>query len=313
TFGHYSGYSPIATTGFTLGTGEILGLSNLTTATDSGPAMANDYFQNDVGAAPLAAFTAQPSSYGSAPSGDKPLRKNYNNSGNPYATNVDDILNLSSPPTNGDVAWQTSGYSLTSLVNATTYQGYTTGPAHWGKTFFISPPDPRAPVGNVPTDTGWLPGDWRQRFFLNSAKTAGLSDNTKLWGPTGTSPSALAPATSSSSVNYYINYAAILRWLKTCGSNPFPNQLRSGRINYYTAIPDTSNPANDSALNTRFYVQAPTDLNERFWKQYIDFVLGVSQTGVSSGVPTYTNTQASTGYGADFNWGTTKISAKPTT
>ncbi len=48
----------------------------------------------------------------------------------------------------------------------------------------------------------------------------------------------------------------------------FPPQLQSGRIVYYTQIP--------TSIDTSTW--PPTDLNQRFWKDYIDYVLGVIQT-----------------------------------
>src|SRR5205814_2219142 len=73
--------------------------------------------------------------------------------------------------------------------------------------------------------------------------------------------------------------------------NPFPTTLQGGRIRYYSAPPNY----NDTALNTRWWAAnlgtastgALTDLNERFWKDYIDFVLGVQANGAG----TYSNVQ----------------------
>ena len=43
--------------------------------------------------------------------------------------------------------------------------------------------------------------------------------------------------------NYIINYKAILSWLSNTGANPFPAQLRSGNILYYTRdSPPTCRP-----------------------------------------------------------------------
>ena len=75
-----------------------------------------------------------------------------------------------------------------------------------------------------------------------------------------------------SNSNYTIDYPAILNFIKNVGTNPFPSQLQSGRIVYYTSIPST--------IDTSSF--PPSDLNQRFWKQYIDYVLGVVQTGSSS-------------------------------
>src|SRR5262249_4715318 len=98
-----------------------------------------------------------------------------------------------------------------------------------------------------------------------------------------------------------INYNAILNWLKT-GPNPFPPQLRSGGVLYYDAIPSTID-------NSTF---PPTDPNQRFWKEYIDEVLGVQQTGGTAGSPVYSVVTQYRGYGADFGWGTLQVTAPPT-
>src|SRR5207253_11184056 len=56
------------------------------------------------------------------------------------------------------------------------------------------------------------------------------------------------------------NYPAVLAWLKT-GPKTMPPNLRAGRILFYTQIPsDCTTPANQ---------------DEWFWREYIDYVLGV--------------------------------------
>ncbi|WP_406698668.1 Tad domain-containing protein [Singulisphaera sp. Ch08] len=151
------------------------------------------------------------------------------------------------------------------------FKGYTRGPRYWGKTFFLWPPDPRTA------------NDWRQKFF-------GTNDNTKLWDTSG---NWRVP----SSTTYSINYTAILAWIKQT-PNPFPTKLRAGRILYYDAIPST--------ISTSSY--PPSDLNQRFWKEYIDYVIGLYQKTSSS----WDVVTKYTGYGDDYTWGTMKISAKPT-
>src|SRR5205823_948034 len=81
-----------------------------------------------------------------------------------------------------------------------------------------------------------------------------------------------------------------------------------GRIVYYTQIPD--------AIDTSSF--PPTDLNQRFWKDYIDYVLGLVQLSANSWEVTtgrdtarYGSTVGLTGYGGDFTWGTVQIKAKP--
>ncbi|SIO31616.1 Putative Flp pilus-assembly TadE/G-like [Singulisphaera sp. GP187] len=169
-----------------------------------------------------------------------------------------------------------NGYTATPFTNYTgptvpEFKGYTRGPGYWGKTFFIWPPDPRTA------------NDWRQKFF-------GTTDNTALWDSSG---NWKVPSSST----YSINYAAILAWIKQT-PNPFPTKLRAGRILYYDAIPTT--------ISTSSY--PPSDPNQRFWKEYIDYVIGLYQKSSSS----WDVVTKYTGYGDDYTWGTVKISAKPT-
>ena len=72
--------------------------------------------------------------------------------------------------------------------------------------------------------------------------------------------------------------------------NPFPTQLRAGRIKYYGSIP--------TAITGTWPSYGSTD--QRFWVEFIDHVLGFRQT--SAGV--YTDISAMAGYGSDFTWGT---------
>src|SRR5690606_29271047 len=92
------------------------------------------------------------------------------------------------------------------------------------------------------------------------------------------------------------NYTAILQWLKASPC-PFPSRLQSGRILYYDAIPDSISSS-----------WPPSNQNERFWRDYINYVLGLIQYGSSS----YEEITDRTGYGDDYTWGTIRISAKPT-
>jgi hypothetical protein len=137
-----------------------------------------------------------------------------------------------------------------------------------------------------------MPCDWRARFFTTPSG-APLMDNSLMWS----SGQLRAP----SSTTYLINYNAILDWIQNCGPNPFPAQMRAGGIVYYTAIPST--------INTATF--PPPDPNQRFWKEYIDEVLGVQQTGGSGSNPTYSVTSQFSGYGADVAWGTVASSGQP--
>src|SRR5262249_27142372 len=77
-------------------------------------------------------------------------------------------------------------------------------------------------LNDVIEHLGTRPCDWRLRFFRTM-------DNTKLFNSSG---SLNMPGGST----YTINYNEILRWIAQ-GPNPFPAQLRAGRVRYYSAIP----------------------------------------------------------------------------
>ena len=250
--------------------GNYYNLANVTVETTSGPAMVDHFYQNNYGASPVKAFTAAADTYQDTPGGDVP-RKN----GSTWVKTV-----------NGMTSSDKTAFSAGGLGFGTTFHGYTQGPRYWGKTFFIWPADPRI----VPTQlTGQTLGhlaipDWRMRFF-------GTTNNTKLFDSSG---NWKAPV-DSNGTNYTINYTEILRWIKTpyasSSATVFPPQLRSGRIIYYDAIPDTITGMN------------PTNANERFWKKYIDYVLGLYYDGSNWSVIT-----PKTGYGSDYSWGTPAVS-----
>jgi len=291
-FGHYSVYNPVASSGLIISSGEVLGQSNITVDTDAGPALVRDFYQNVFGGAAVPAFSPALDAYSLVPAGDIPLRANNNASGSAYEDRLSDVLGSSSI----NAAWEAEGYSAAFLNGGTVklFSGYTMGPCYWGKTFAIWPPDPR------------VTQDWRRKFFYKNDNVTPLDDNSLMW-TTGGSPVMRVPRNGTES-NFAINYAAILRWIQNTGANPFPPALRAGRISYYTAIPDVTNGANDSTLNTRFRVTNPTDLNERFWKHYIDFVLGYQQTATG---PVYVVRADRVLYGSDYNWGTRSITVKP--
>jgi hypothetical protein len=133
------------------------------------------------------------------------------------------------------------------------------------------------------SSNGAFSGDWRVRFF-------GTNDNTKLFNSSG---SLNLPGGST----YTINYNAILAWISQ-GANPFPPQLRAGRVKYYGAIP--------TQITGTWPSYGGTD--QRFWKEFIDYTLGLAQTGSN----TYGDVSAMAGYGSDFTWGTMSRSAPPT-
>ncbi len=280
-FGHYSAVASAAIQGTTarqVPTGEYMDPCNITTTTSAGPVLMNDFYQQAYGAAPVPAFSPAAATYATTPGGDNYL-KITNNTGATYATTVKDVTGS----TNKNATFETKGYKA--FTNAT-FNGYTQGPNYWGKTFFVWPPDPTK--------------DWRSLFFNNPGTNVGVTDNTKLWTNTG---SWQAP----SATTYSINYTAILNWIKNTGTNPFPPLLRAGRIQYYGSIPST--------IDTSTF--PPTNLDQRFWKAYIDNILGVEQINATTyslvgGTAPYTYTVLPTsGYGDDFTWGTIQVSAKP--
>ena len=150
------------------------------------------------------------------------------------------------------------------------FQGYTQGPGYWGKTFYYWPPDPT--------------NDWRTAYF--NFPTAKADDNRGC----GT---ATATWQAPSSSGYQIDYAAILNFIKNVGPSIFPSQLQSGRILYYSSIPSTIDTS----------VWPPTDLNQRFWKDYIDYVLGVMQVSATQYVVINNGTPATPGMATISNGG----------
>jgi hypothetical protein len=162
------------------------------------------------------------------------------------------------------------------------FKGYTQGPGYWGKTFFLWPPQPS--------------GDWRKLYFELTSGAA-LNDNTQLWDNNGNWQD---PPT-----NYIINYKAILSWIKNTGPNPFPAQLRAGNILYYSSIPsDVPAAAYDhTQLNSNITGADGGSTDQRFWKEYIDYVIGVWRDPFGNiqrpGSPTCS-------YGPDFTAGSGK-------
>jgi Putative Flp pilus-assembly TadE/G-like len=124
--------------------------------------------------------------------------------------------------------------------------------------------------------------DWRLRFF-------GTSNNTVLFNSSGS-------LNTPSSSTYTINYNAILNWL-TQTNDPFPQQLRAGRVKYYGSIP--------TAITGSWPSYGSTD--QRFWVEVIDYTLGFRQT--AAGI--YQDISAMAGYGSDFTWGTESLSSPP--
>ncbi len=208
-------------------------------------AMVGDYYQNSFGAAAVPAFNLPPTGVTvTNPGGDNYLKKKGTSQ---TALTWQDITG------NPNKAFK--GYAA---HTGQPFNGYTQGPGYWGLTFFIWPPDPI--------------NDWRQQYFFLSNGTTPLNDNTKLFNPGG---GLLDPPG-----NYVINYKAILAWIKAncvqsspSDTKPFPPMLRAGHILYYSSIPsDITAPGAYNHANPNSSI---TNNDERFWKEYIDYVLGV--------------------------------------
>jgi Flp pilus assembly protein TadG len=186
-----------------------------------------------------------------------------NNTGTPYASTVQQYVSGNTTTQANshakNVAFESAGY--------TDFQGFTMGPGYYGKTFYMWPPDPRPA------------NDWRKKFFFyGSNSTTPCDDNSLLFS---TSDRRFRTASTSS---YKINYTAVMNWINS-GPKVFPDNLRAGRVLYYSAIPTTI-PYTGGTLD------------QRFWRAYIDYVIGAgSQTQILYG-------QNTTAYG------TARITAK---
>jgi Flp pilus assembly protein TadG len=274
TFGHYTAVSSAAlqNTTFTAPYSD----ANVTTTTNDGRApIVNDFYTSSSGGA---AFSAASAGYATTPGGDNFLTTSKDTT-TTYAQTAASVLSIGSPTNSTrDATFETSGYTAYGM-NAT-FNGYTTGPGYYGKTFFIWPPDPRTT------------SDWRKLYLTYWGSATAMDDNSLLWDSSG---NWLAPGSG----RYGINYTAILNFIKNVGPNPFPSALQAGRILYYDSIPST--------IDTSSW--PPSDMNQRFWKDYIDYVLGVIQDGSGYNVVT-DGSNGLTGYGADYTWGTVKITAK---
>jgi Putative Flp pilus-assembly TadE/G-like len=262
-------YSPLASLQCTSFDPRV-GKCNVTQSVLGIPAMVTNYYQNSRGNSAQAAFSPAPGTVTSTnPGGDLPLKK-YD--GSTVAKTWGEVWGAGTPP---------AGTVFDAYTARGTFYGYTQGPGYWGKTFFIWPPNPR--------------NDWRENYFMLTGGAypsfgGKLNDNTKLYSSSG--------VLNDPPGNYVINYAAILNFIKNVGPNPFPPQLRAGNILYYSSIPDD---IQSSAYDHTQSNSAITDRNQRFWKEYIDFTLGVWRD-------LYGNIQhpgtPSCSYGPDFTPGT---------
>jgi Flp pilus assembly protein TadG len=261
-------FSPLATMQCTTSS-QMVGMCNVTTSVNGVPALVTNFFQNARGQTAQSAFSAAPSGATvTTPIGDQYLNKK---STTTCAMTWQDITGSSTKAFTGYAAQQGGKF-----------YGYQQGPGYWGKTFFLWPPDPNAA------------NDWRKLYFENPNGTV-CNNDLNLWSSSG--------AWNNPSGNYIINYKAILNWIVNVGPNPFPPVLRAGNTLYYSSIP-TDVPSSCytwSNSNT-----AITNSSQRFWKEYIDFVLGVWQDPLGNlqapGNPTCS-------YGPDFTCGSSTSGA----
>lgn len=280
TWGHYSDTTDAAMQATTASF--PYDLANITTTTSDGrPPICADFYQDTSG---TPAFTSASSTYATTPAGDVPLKTSKNTSST-YAQTLASALNISSPGNSTyDSTFESQGYKAYSM--ASSFKRYTQGPNYYGKTFFVWPPDPS-------NGTDGVTNDWRKRYFTYPSSATPMDDNSRLWDTSG---NWKTPGSST----YAINYTAILNFISNIGPNPFPSTMRSGRIVYYTAIPTTIDTSTDP----------PSDLNQRFWKDYIDFCLGLTDNQNGTWQSLNSSGNALTGYGNDYAWGTVKITAK---
>ena len=278
----------------------LIGKSNVSISALGVQAMVGDYYTY-TGSTSSAAFSSQPDTYATTPSGDNYLRNSGNNpntwtspAGNTYSTKVATTVNDIIGTTTKNSTWEntsTGGYRSSGLsikdVNGntvTTFNGYTIGPRYWGKTFFIWPPDPT--------------NDWRKDYFFESDGVTPLDDNNLLF-------QNYYPGYNDPSGNYVINYKNILSFIKSTGANPFPSQMQAGQVLFYSSIPaDVPAAAYDHTQSNANI----TNADQRFWKEYIDYVLGVYRSPDGNIQHTQTSTCS---IGPDFVFGTVQIGAKP--
>lgn len=309
-FGHYSATSTAALYGNTsYSTGsEMVDPCNLSYTSNSGPPIIEGFYSSGS----TKAFTRGDSAKSTTPGGDDCPKYNGN-----YVLTVNSYLNGATGETTLR-NWLNNGYG-------SSFAGYTEGPGYWGKTFFVWPPDPRGSdldptVAANHADNGAK--DWRQRFFFKFRNSTlyWLDHNTLLFNPSGSPATSTSSTTAifrapntdvtvtenGASVTYQmrINYAAILKWLRTSPMH-FPSQMTTGRIKYYTSIP---NPDSDTTINSRFWANSSLSDSEAFWKEYIDFMLGFVASGT-----TYNTNRGNTPYssmigsGDLYKWGSTNI------
>ena len=305
---------------------DLVGYCNITQSVGGCGPMVNDYYQNARGAASVQAFGAAttwpavtnvPALALSAtqPGGDQAQTSMADPTGATYtygqtignsksgraagtaALSVTDLI-----PANYGSGTSTAPYNGSKLWGNAP-NGYTVGPNYWGMTFYTWPPDPK--------------NDWRQLYFLSSSgapwynslgqntitssssssSAGGYPNNNTLFAGSGAWNS---PPTG----NYQINYKAILAWINAnCvqqspgDGHPFPPVLRSSNQIFYSYIPTDVPVSAYTWANSNSQI---TDPSVRFWKEYIDFVVGVwHDPGGAIWIPA----TSACSYGSDFTTG----------
>jgi Flp pilus assembly protein TadG len=162
------------------------------------------------------------------------------------------------------------------------------------------------PGGAAWTSTSFS-ADWRTRFFgINTVFNGTNYGNSYLFNSKGAlnppGSNGMWPGSGGTAAAALLTYNAILQWLNQ-SPNPFPTQMRAGRIKYYGSIP--------TAITGTWPNYGSTD--QRFWVQEIDNALGFLQIGAVwywdlSGLG---SNGSMIGYGSDFAWGTASIGASP--
>jgi Flp pilus assembly protein TadG len=189
-------------------------------------------------------------------------------------------------------------YSNTKVTGVTSWNGKALAAANEPSTYFAMCRlfNRAYPNGAAWTSTSHS-ADWRVRFF-------GINNNSVLFKSQNGDWGALAPPGSTGMQSALQTYYDILQWINSA-PNPFPAQLRAGRIKYYGSIPN-SYPA--------FTGSWPSwgNTDQQFWQQIIDNALGFMQfssQGTYWDLSGLGSTGSLIGYGSDFAWGTVSIAS----
>jgi Putative Flp pilus-assembly TadE/G-like len=284
---------------------DLVGYCNITQSVGGSGPMVNDYYQNARGAANASPAFAPATTWSAVtnvpavtlsatqPSGDQAQTSITDSTGVSY-TYGKTIANAQSARTSGTTAMSVSDLIPTNYGSGTSAapyngsklwgtapNGYTIGPKYWGMTFFAWPPDPD--------------NDWRQLYFLSSSGapwyfSTGVNTITSTSSASGASayPSNSSLFSGGGSFNgpptnnYQINYKAILAWIKAnCVQNtpgdgrPFPPVLRSSNQLFYSFIPTDVPVGSYTWATANSTITSSPDPSIRFWKEYIDYVIGV--------------------------------------